>query len=57
MVPDMLLWLGAQSGRYSVSTGYEALMGTAHGEGSSERQPYWPMIWGLEVIPQIKLFL
>jgi hypothetical protein len=57
LVPDKLVWLGAQNGKYSVKTGYETLMEQANGADAVESHPYWMLIWGVEVIPRVKLFM
>ena len=58
--PDILRWLGAKSGEYSVKTGYHVAMGEAT-EEILEDEPTNELnrrktVWNLKLAPKVKMF-
>jgi zinc-binding in reverse transcriptase len=55
--PDRLIWTGMKNGKYSVKSDYQMLYQMEAGGSTTTVHNYWNVIWELEVLLRIKLFL
>jgi zinc-binding in reverse transcriptase len=56
-LPDRLIWTGMKNGKYSVKWGYQMLYQMEAGGSNTTVHNYWNVIWELEVLPRVKVFL